>query len=107
MTENEEQMIIESAKTSPIQTSYRIHTEVGRGSFGIVRKVRKKHTRREYACKTLKKNDKTPAQMLQREIESLQNLHHPHVLELEDVFEDPRFIHIVSELCTGGELYER
>lgn len=73
----------------------------------MVRKVRKKHTRREYACKTLKKNDKTPVHMLQREIESMRGLHHPHVLELQDVYEEAKFIHIISELCTGRELYER
>lgn len=45
--------------------------------------------------------------MLRREIECMQGLHHPHILELVEVFEESRFIHIVSELCTGGELYER
>eukprot|EP00526_Cylindrotheca_closterium_P014256 CAMPEP_0113638944 /NCGR_PEP_ID=MMETSP0017_2-20120614/20417_1 /TAXON_ID=2856 /ORGANISM="Cylindrotheca closterium" /LENGTH=346 /DNA_ID=CAMNT_0000550107 /DNA_START=65 /DNA_END=1105 /DNA_ORIENTATION=- /assembly_acc=CAM_ASM_000147 len=107
MTEKDEEQIIEAAKHRCIQTSYQMQAEVGRGSFGIVHKVHKKHTRREYACKTLKKNDKTPDYMLQREIESLRNLHHPHILKLEDIFEESRFVHIVSELCTGGELYER
>mmetsp|Transcript_45242 Transcript_45242/g.109490 ORF Transcript_45242/g.109490 Transcript_45242/m.109490 type:complete len:681 (-) Transcript_45242:60-2102(-) len=107
MTEKDEEQIIEAAKHRCIQTSYQMQAEVGRGSFGIVHKVHKKHTRREYACKTLKKNDKTPDYMLQREIESLRNLHHPHILKLVDIFEESRFVHIVSELCTGGELYER
>ncbi|CAJ1965565.1 unnamed protein product [Cylindrotheca closterium] len=98
---------IANAKYCNIQSSYTIQMELGRGSFGIVRKVRKKHTRREYACKTIRKNDKTPIHMLQREIESMQGLHHRHIIELQNVFEEPHFVHIVSELCRADELYER
>jgi len=107
MSDTTDQYIIETAKLCNIQSSYIIQTEVGRGSFGIVHKVRKKHTRREYACKTLRKNDQTPIHIIQREIHSLRDLHHPHIIELQDVFEEAKFIHIISELCTGGELYER
>lgn len=87
--------------------SYNIQMEVGRGCFGIVRKVRKKHTRREYACKTIRKNDKTPIHMLQREIQAMEGLRHKHIIELQDVFEEPHFVHIVSDLIKGDELYER
>lgn len=31
---------------------------------------------------------------------------HPHVVEIEEVFEDAAAIHIVMELCTGGDLTE-
>jgi calcium-dependent protein kinase len=32
---------------------------------------------------------------------------HPNVVKLYDVFEDKRNVHIVMELCTGGELFDR
>ena len=32
---------------------------------------------------------------------------HPHVAELIEVFEDARAIHLVLELCRGGELFDR
>ena len=32
---------------------------------------------------------------------------HPHVAELIEVFEDAKAIHLVLELCKGGELFDR
>ncbi len=32
---------------------------------------------------------------------------HPNIVELVDVFETPREVQLVMELCTGGELFER
>jgi calcium-dependent protein kinase len=32
---------------------------------------------------------------------------HPNVVKLEDVFEDKRNVHMVMEICTGGELFDR
>lgn len=86
---------------------YKLMEEVGRGSFGIVRKVQDKLSRNYYACKTLSKEMDTPIYLLQREVESLDGIHHPHLLELQAVYEEPRYIHLVTEICTGGELYER
>jgi calcium-dependent protein kinase len=36
-----------------------------------------------------------------------QDLKHPNIISLVDVFEEARYLHIVSELCTGGELFDR
>jgi calcium-dependent protein kinase len=86
---------------------YKLLPEVGRGSFGIVRKVQDKRTKKYFACKTLSKEMNTPIHLLLREIASLEGIHHPNVIELQAVYEESRYIHIVTELCTGGELYER
>ena len=32
---------------------------------------------------------------------------HPHIIKLYDVYEDTSNIHLITELCTGGELYDR
>ena len=32
---------------------------------------------------------------------------HPHIVQLRGVYEDRRDIHLVMELCTGGELFDR
>lgn len=42
-----------------------------------------------------------------REIEILKTMDHPNIIKLIDVYEDERFLHLVTELCTGGELFER
>ena len=32
---------------------------------------------------------------------------HPNVIDLYDVYEDQRGVHLVLELCSGGELFDR
>mmetsp|Transcript_12770 Transcript_12770/g.38019 ORF Transcript_12770/g.38019 Transcript_12770/m.38019 type:complete len:630 (+) Transcript_12770:460-2349(+) len=46
---------------------------------------------------------------LRKEIDILTNMHHPHIIELYDVFDDPAGgrVHIVMPLCRGGELFAR
>ena len=40
--------------------------------------------------------------------QSHQPLHipHPHLIRVHKIFEDKKHVHIVTELCTGGELYD-
>lgn len=92
-----------------VSDSYVFRSVIGKGCFGVVRKVQDKQTKEYMACKTLDKGDKTPAYLLKREIESLRQIqHHPHLIALKgEVYEDDSYIHIVTELCTGGELYDR
>jgi len=40
------------------------------------------------------------------EIEILKNLDHPNIVRLHEVFEDDKRYYLVTELCTGGELFE-
>lgn len=88
--------------------SFKFCSELGRGSFAIVRKVQDKHTKEYMACKTIDKNNKTPTYLLKREIESLRQIqYHPHLVALDKVYEDDNHIHILTELCRGGELYDR
>jgi calcium-dependent protein kinase len=42
-----------------------------------------------------------------QEILILQQLDHPNVLKLYEYFEDSRNVYLVTELCTGGELFDR
>lgn len=60
-----------------------------------------------FAIKTIKKSKVSRIESLRREIEILRCVDHPCIIKLYDVYEDDRFIHLVTELCTGGELFDR
>lgn len=41
------------------------------------------------------------------EISILQQLDHPHILKLYEYFEDEKNFYLITELCTGGELFDK
>lgn len=43
----------------------------------------------------------------QTEVRILQTLDHPNVIKLYEYFEDETNVYLVTELCTGGELFDR
>ncbi|KAI1889829.1 hypothetical protein AGOR_G00166960 [Albula goreensis] len=44
--------------------------------------------------------------LLEREVSILKRVNHGHIIHLEEVFETPRRMYMVTELCEGGELKE-
>eukprot|EP00210_Caulerpa_lentillifera_P007276 g6958.t1 len=99
-------------ETPNINDLYEIGKVVGRGQFGTTRiAVDKQHRDRKYACKSISKRkivNQEDIDDVRREIEILRHLNgHPNVCEFRGAFEDRHNIHIVLELCTGGELFDR
>jgi calcium-dependent protein kinase len=43
---------------------------------------------------------------MKNEINILKQLDHPNILKLFESYEDDKRFYLVTELCTGGELYE-
>lgn len=84
---------------------------LGAGSFGIVRQARRLSTKQNVAVKillkkALKGND-VQLQMLYDELAILQKLRHPNIVRFEDWFESKDKFYIVTQLATGGELFDR
>ena len=43
---------------------------------------------------------------LEREIHIMKNIQHPNIVEFYDYFIDPKFIYLILEYLSGGELYD-
>lgn len=93
---------------SDVRVKYHIEPkELGHGHYGVVRKCMDRDTNAWYAIKSIRKAKVSKIEVLKREIEILKEVKHPNIIELIDVFEDERYLHLITELCTGGELFDR
>ena len=91
-----------------VRIKYHINPkELGHGHYGVVRKCMNRSTGEWYAIKSIRKAKVSKIEVLKREIEILKEVKHPNIIELIDVFEDAKYLHLVTELCTGGELFDR
>ncbi|CAL0334601.1 unnamed protein product [Lupinus luteus] len=94
-----------------INKYYTIGRELGRGKFGVTRLCTEKSTGYTFACKTVLKTklvSKTDKEDIKREIQILQHLSgQPNIVDFKGVHEDHHSVHLVMELCTGGELFEK
>jgi len=87
---------------------YDLKKEIGSGNFSIVKLGVNRKTGEEVAVKIIeKKRVGTKKDMLQTEIDILQKVHHPNVVQLKELFETSTHIYLVMELVTGGELFDR
>merc|ERR1712194_96063 len=78
------------------------------GHQGSVRKCVDRITGRQYAVKSIRKSDPVVKPGgLAREIMLLQEMKHDNIVHLVDVFEDADYVHLVTDLCVGGELFDR
>ena len=96
-------------KSGHLYEYYEIGDVLGEGAFGCVRKGVQLNTGHEAAIKTIlktqvRRTDDTNAIM---EVEILRKLDHPNIVKIIEVIEDPRNFNIITELCTGGELFAK
>jgi calcium/calmodulin-dependent protein kinase I len=88
--------------------NYTFGKALGAGTFGVVRYGQLTATGDEVAIKIiLKKPLKGNDQMVLDELQLLQSLHHPHIVAFKDWFESKDKFYIVTQLATGGELFDR
>lgn len=94
-----------------VHSLYKMEKELGRGQFGITYRCTELATGIQYACKTIAKSKlvtKADIEDMKREVMILQHLTgQPNIVEFKGAYEDGRFVHLVMELCSGGELFDR
>ncbi|XP_044281820.1 serine/threonine-protein kinase 33 isoform X2 [Varanus komodoensis] len=91
-----------------IQQIYSFGRKLGQGSFGVVIEATHKETGIKWAIKKVnrEKAGSSAVKLLEREVSILKRVNHEHIIHLEEVFETPKRMYLVMELCEDGELKE-
>ncbi|CAM8889086.1 unnamed protein product [Rhodiola kirilowii] len=98
-------------ETGNFKEYYTFGRKLGQGQFGTTFLCVEKTTGKEYACKTIAKRKlltDEDVEDVRREIQIMHHLAgHPNVISIKGAYEDPMAVHVVMELCAGGELFDR
>ncbi|XP_017751875.1 PREDICTED: serine/threonine-protein kinase 33 isoform X4 [Rhinopithecus bieti] len=91
-----------------IEEIYTFGRILGKGSFGMVIEATDKETETKWAIKKVNKEKagSSAVKLLEREVNILKSVKHEHIIHLEQVFETPKKMYLVMELCEDGELKE-
>eukprot|EP00094_Tigriopus_californicus_P001438 TCALIF_01393-PA protein Name:"Similar to MYLK Myosin light chain kinase, smooth muscle (Bos taurus)" AED:0.01 eAED:0.01 QI:0/0/0/0.33/1/1/3/0/1130 len=92
---------------SIFKTKYEIYEELGRGRFGVVFKVKDKDTNEYFAAKFVRCRKQEEKQKVRDEIDIMNGLEHPRLLQLAAAYENPKEIIMAMEYIGGGELFEK
>ncbi|KAJ0103104.1 hypothetical protein Patl1_04184 [Pistacia atlantica] len=94
-----------------VRSHYTIGKELGRGQFGVTYLCTENLTGKQFACKSISKRKlvtKNDKEDIKREILIMQHLSgQPNIVEFKGAYEDKQSVHLVMELCAGGELFDR
>ncbi|PIN11173.1 Ca2+/calmodulin-dependent protein kinase, EF-Hand protein superfamily [Handroanthus impetiginosus] len=94
-----------------IKAHYNLGKELGRGQFGVTHLCTEIATGQQYACKSISKRklvSKSDKEDMRREIQIMQHLSgQANIVEFKGAYEDKHSVHLVMELCAGGELFDR
>ncbi|EEF47932.1 calcium-dependent protein kinase 1 [Ricinus communis] len=98
-------------KTGNFKEFYSLGKKLGQGQFGTTFLCVEKATGKEYACKSIAKRKlltDEDVEDVRREIQIMHHLAgHPNVISIKGAYEDAIAVHVVMELCAGGELFDR
>ncbi|KAL9446324.1 hypothetical protein AB3S75_014067 [Citrus x aurantiifolia] len=98
-------------QTPRLRDHYLLGKKLGQGQFGTTYLCIHKTTNAHFACKSIPKRKllcREDYDDVWREIQIMHHLsEHPNVVQIKGTYEDSVFVHLVMELCAGGELFDR
>ncbi|KAH9541452.1 hypothetical protein CY35_14G065500 [Sphagnum magellanicum] len=98
-------------QTENLRDLYTLGRKLGQGQFGVTYLCVEKSTGKEFACKSIAKRKLITMEDVddvRRELHIMHHLSgHPNIVNIKGAYEDVTSVHLVMELCAGGELFDR
>ncbi|CAK7324774.1 unnamed protein product [Dovyalis caffra] len=98
-------------QTPRLRDHYLLGKKLGQGQFGTTFLCIHKATGDLYACKSIPKRKLLCKEDYEDVYREIQIMHHlsgqQNVVQIKDTYEYPMFVHLVMELCAGGEIFDR
>jgi calcium-dependent protein kinase len=91
-------------KTTRIEDEYQFIEEIGKGCFSTVYKAQNRINQQLRAIKMGPANKQELKHNM--EVEILKRMTHPNIIEVYEAYQDNKNVYIVSELCSGSELFD-
>jgi calcium-dependent protein kinase len=92
-------------KIGSILKDYKFGKTIGSGAYGTVKEAFHKITKQIRAVKVLKKITQDENKLF-LEVDILAKLSHGNIMQIFEFYEDDTNFYIVSEFCSGGELFD-
>ncbi|SNX86635.1 probable calmodulin-dependent protein kinase type 1 [Melanopsichium pennsylvanicum] len=99
-----------SAQPQTVPCAYKTGRTLGQGTYAVVKEAVHIKTGQYYACKVIsKKLMEGREHMVRNEIAALKRVSQGHrsIVTLVDYFETMNNLYLVTDLCVGGELFDR
>ncbi len=101
--------ILTSVANEDLRSVYTFERRLGIGRFGVVNQVclNKDHNKK-FAVKSVQiESILSELELVENELDILRLVDHPNIIKYHETYNDGTYLHIVTELCTGGELFDR
>nr|BAA28663.1 HrPOPK-1 [Halocynthia roretzi] len=87
---------------------YKLEKTLGKGQTGLVKLGVHCMTGKKVAVKIVnrEKLSESVINKVEREIAIMKLIEHPHILGLHDVYENKKYLYLILELVSGGELFD-
>ncbi|XP_051046636.1 putative sperm motility kinase W [Phodopus roborovskii] len=93
------------AKKDSLGRQYKLKGDIGQGAFGCVNLARHRFSGTRVAIKSVE-NLRERLRMIMAEIETLQLLQHPNIIQLFQIIVTKKHTYIITEYASGGNLAE-
>ena len=90
-----------------VNEHYTIVKKIGDGGFGLVKLAVQNNTNAKRAIKSINVTQSMDTGKLMDEVNILKTLDHPNIVKVFEVIQDTKYLNIVMEYCSGGELFDK